>query len=122
MSCYRGDIHRHTEISRDGKNDSSLWDTYRYAFHAASLDFLGVSGHNESGGPDIEYINYMLQAGSGHLLRLGPVRAALWIRTQLELSERAPQRHVAKRGIPTLRIPPKSGLAHIRNRDGYRLA
>ena len=38
---YRGDIHRHTEISRDGKNDGSLWDTYRYALDAASLDFLG---------------------------------------------------------------------------------
>ena len=42
---YRGDLHRHTEISIDGSGDGSLFDTYRYARDAAALDFLGVTDH-----------------------------------------------------------------------------
>jgi hypothetical protein len=36
---YRGDLHRHTEISLDGAGDGTLWDAYRYAMDAAGLDF-----------------------------------------------------------------------------------
>ena len=43
---YRGDMHRHSEISWDGYNDGSLLDTYRYAIDAAALDFLAVTEHN----------------------------------------------------------------------------
>ncbi len=43
---FRGDMHRHTEISWDGYNDGSLEDTYRYALDAASLDFIAVTEHN----------------------------------------------------------------------------
>lgn len=42
---YRGDMHRHTEISGDGGGDGSLWDAYRYALDAASLDFFAVTDH-----------------------------------------------------------------------------
>ena len=45
----------------DGNNDGSLVDTYRYAIDAAELDFLMVSEHNGTSGPDIEYINWLLQ-------------------------------------------------------------
>ena len=58
---YRGDTHRHTEYSGDGNNDGSLNDTYRYAMNAAELDYLGLSDHHGSGGPNIEYINWLLQ-------------------------------------------------------------
>ena len=58
---YRGDTHRHTEYSGDGNNDGSLNDTYRYSMNAAELDFLGLSDHHGSGGPNIEYINWLLQ-------------------------------------------------------------
>ncbi|MBI1353013.1 MAG: DUF3604 domain-containing protein [Acidobacteria bacterium] len=58
---YRGDTHRHTEYSGDGNNDGSLNDTYRYALNAAELDYLGLSDHHNSGGPNIEYINWLLQ-------------------------------------------------------------
>ena len=58
---YRGDTHRHTEFSMDGNNDGSLFQTYRYALDAASLDYLLVSEHNFRGGPDIDYINWVLQ-------------------------------------------------------------
>lgn len=42
---YRGDLHRHTEISIDGAGDGTLWDAYRYALDAADLDFLVVTDH-----------------------------------------------------------------------------
>ena len=58
---YRGDTHRHTEISMDGNNDGSLLQTDRYAMDAASLDYLLASEHNGQGGPDIDYINWLLQ-------------------------------------------------------------
>ncbi len=58
---YRGDLHRHTEYSGDGNNDGSLNDTYRYALNAADFDYLGLSDHHSSGGPNIEYINWLLQ-------------------------------------------------------------
>ena len=45
-SIYRGDLHRHTDISLDGGGDGSLIDAYRYARDAAGMDFLGVTDHN----------------------------------------------------------------------------
>ena len=45
-SIYRGDLHRHTDISLDGGGDGSLVDAYRYARDAAGMDFLGVTDHN----------------------------------------------------------------------------
>lgn len=58
---YRGDTHRHTEYSGDGNNDGAQNDTYRYALDVAELDYLGMSEHHGSGGPNIEYINWLLQ-------------------------------------------------------------
>ena len=58
---YRGDLHRHTEYSGDGNNDGALNDTYRYAINAAAFDYLGLTDHHNSGGPNIEYINWLLQ-------------------------------------------------------------
>lgn len=42
---YRGDMHRHTDISSDGGGDGSLLDAYRYALDAAALDFLAITDH-----------------------------------------------------------------------------
>ncbi|MBV9123305.1 MAG: hypothetical protein JO112_08110 [Planctomycetes bacterium] len=50
---YRGDIHRHTDISADGMGDGSLLDLHRYALDAAALDFVFVTDHNM--GQDNEY-------------------------------------------------------------------
>lgn len=47
-SIFRGDLHRHSDISIDGYNDGSLLDTYRYAHDVASLDFIGVSDHTSN--------------------------------------------------------------------------
>ncbi|MCC6540414.1 MAG: hypothetical protein IT162_22900, partial [Bryobacterales bacterium] len=43
---FRGDMHRHTEISWDGYSDGSTEDTYRYAIDAAAMDFLAITEHN----------------------------------------------------------------------------
>ena len=43
---YRGDMHRHTEISWDGYSDGSTEDTYRYALDPGALDFLAITEHN----------------------------------------------------------------------------
>src|SRR6185369_1798542 len=50
---YRGDLHRHTDISGDGPGDGSLMDLHRYALDAAALDFVLVADHNM--GNDNEY-------------------------------------------------------------------
>lgn len=108
---YRGDIHRHTEISRDGKNDGSLWDTYRYALDAASLDFLGVSDHNENGGPDIEYINYLMQQAADIFFVSGRFTPLYGYERSLSFPNGHRNVMFAKRGVPTLRIPPEERQA-----------
>ena len=45
LRIFRGDWHRHTDISMDGAGDGSLWDSYRYAMDAAGMDWLGVTDH-----------------------------------------------------------------------------
>jgi hypothetical protein len=50
---YRGDMHRHTDISPDGVGDGSLMDLHRYALDAAAFDFIVVTDHNM--GDDKEY-------------------------------------------------------------------
>jgi hypothetical protein len=50
---YRGDLHRHTDISLDGMGDGSLMDLHRYALDAAAFDYILVSDHNM--GNDKEY-------------------------------------------------------------------
>jgi hypothetical protein len=50
---YRGDLHRHTDISSDGAGDGSLMDLHRYALDAAALDYVLVGDHNM--GQDNEY-------------------------------------------------------------------
>ncbi len=50
---YRGDLHRHTDISGDGVGDGSLMDLHRYGLDASALDFILVADHNM--GNDREY-------------------------------------------------------------------
>ncbi|MGH9660172.1 MAG: hypothetical protein ACRD96_16605, partial [Bryobacteraceae bacterium] len=102
---YRGDTHRHTEYSMDGNNDGTLHQTYRYALDAADLDFLGVSEHNGLGGPDLDYVNHLLQQAADLFYTAGRF-------TPLYAYERSvgyPNGHrnilFATRGNPALPIP-----------------
>jgi hypothetical protein len=56
---YRGDLHRHTDLSLDGIGDGSLADLHRYALDAAGLDYVIVSDHNM--GHDNEYCWWQTQ-------------------------------------------------------------
>jgi hypothetical protein len=56
---FRGDFHRHTEISQDGGNDGALEDMWRYAIDAASFDWMGDADHDNGGGK--EYTWWLVQ-------------------------------------------------------------
>lgn len=56
LRLFRGDLHRHTDISADGMQDGDILDAYRYALDAASLDFLAVTDH--SGHERLNYFCY----------------------------------------------------------------
>jgi hypothetical protein len=56
---YRGDIHRHTDLSADGMGDGSVVDLHRYALDAAALDYVFVTDHNM--GQDNEYCWWQTQ-------------------------------------------------------------
>jgi len=56
---WRGEFHRHTEISADGGADGSLEDMWRYAFDAAQLDWIGNGDHDNGGGK--EYTWWLIQ-------------------------------------------------------------
>lgn len=128
---YRGDTHRHTEFSMDGNNDGTLMENYRYAIDAAGMDYLGISEHNALGGPDVDYVNWLLQQRVDLFLAPGTF-------TPLFAYERSvgyPNGHrnviFAKRGNPTLPIPPseargKSGAAalydYLKKYDGIAIS
>jgi hypothetical protein len=42
---YRGDLHRHSDVSQDFKYDGSLIEIYRYAIDAAAFDFIAPTDH-----------------------------------------------------------------------------
>lgn len=102
---YRGDTHRHSEFSMDGNNDGALNQTYRYAIDAVQLDFLAQTEHNGDGGPDVPYINWLLQQMSD-LMNLPGVFTPMY---SYERSVVYPNGHrniiFAERGVPTLPIP-----------------
>jgi len=69
---FRGDTHRHTEMSFDGGSDGTLLQAYRYALDAAALDYLAVTEHcgvhNNvetvrcgAGGAGTRYYEYLVQ-------------------------------------------------------------
>ena len=59
LSLVRGDFHRHTEISFDGRNDGPLIDAYRYYIDAAALGWAGCCDHDNGEGR--EYTWWLIQ-------------------------------------------------------------
>ena len=104
---YRGDTHRHTEISMDGNNNGSLVQAYRYALNASSLDYLLTSEHNHLAGPDNEYINWLLQ----QTMDIFTIKGRFQPFYGYERSIRVPGGHrnilLTKRGTPTLPMLPE---------------
>ncbi len=56
---YRGDLHRHTDLSGDGMGDGSIMDLHRYGLDAAGMDYIMVTDHNM--GQDNEYCWWQTQ-------------------------------------------------------------
>lgn len=98
---FRGDLHRHTEISHDGAGDGTLWDAYRYGMDAAGLDFGVVTDH-QSG--DQEYTWARIEKASD-MFDVPGFFTALY---GTERSVNYPNGHrnllYARRGVPILAI------------------
>lgn len=58
---YRGDLHRHTDMSWDGPSEGSIGDLFRYALDAAALDFVAVTDHSQPPGIEMEYVRWRTQ-------------------------------------------------------------
>ena len=50
LSLIVGEFHRHTEISGDGRDDSSLEDMWRYGMDVADMDWIGNGDHDNGHG------------------------------------------------------------------------
>jgi hypothetical protein len=100
----RGDFHRHTEISFDGRGDGPLIDAYRYYIDAAGLGWAGCCDHDN--GEAREYTWWLIQKFTDAYL-LGDRYIPMYY---YERSVSYPEGHrnvvFAKRGIRTLpRLP-----------------
>jgi hypothetical protein len=49
FKIYRGDTHRHTDISNDGAGDGSVLDLFRYALDVTGYDFMMIGDHDMGG-------------------------------------------------------------------------
>ena len=56
LHLFRGDLHRHTDLSADSQRDGDILFQYRYALDAGALDFLAVTDH--SGAERLHYYKY----------------------------------------------------------------
>jgi hypothetical protein len=96
---FRGDFHRHTEVSQDGGADGALEDMWRYAIDAAGFDWMGNADHDNGGGK--EYTWWLVQKSTD--LYQSPKLVTLF---SYERSVAYPHGHrnvmFAKRGIRTL--------------------
>ncbi len=104
MRLMRGDFHRHTEISFDGRGDGPLIDAYRYYIDAASLDWAGCCDHDN--GEAREYTWWLTQKFTDAYL-LGAKYVPMFY---YERSVSYPEGHrnviFAQRGVRTLpRLP-----------------
>jgi len=59
LHLWRGEFHRHTEISAHNDQDGLLEDAWRYAIDAAALDWIGVGDHDNGFGS--EYMWWLMQ-------------------------------------------------------------
>jgi hypothetical protein len=59
LRLWRGEFHRHTEISAHRDQDGLLEDAYRYGIDAGNLDWIGVGDHDNGFGQ--EYMWWIMQ-------------------------------------------------------------
>jgi hypothetical protein len=116
LKIYRGDLHRHTDISADGPGDGSILDLHRYALDAAMLDFVLIADHNM--GQDNEYCWWRTQQAND-LYTVGGKFISVY---GYERSVKYPGGHRnilwAERGHRTLPLPVKPLPATLRADTG----
>lgn len=100
---YRGDMHRHTDISADGAGDGSLWDAYRYMMDAADMDYFVLTDH-QSG--DQEYTWWRTQKASDMFHVPGTFTALFGTERSLQFPNGHRNLVFAKRGVHILPITP----------------
>ncbi|MBI3696302.1 MAG: hypothetical protein HY238_15880 [Acidobacteria bacterium] len=107
---YRGDMHRHTEISLDGAGDGSLFDAYRYMMDAAGMDYFLVTDHQS--GNNQEYTWWRIEK-SEDMFHVPGFFTTLF---GYERSVAYPNGHrnlvFTRRGIRTLPIAPREPKEH----------
>jgi hypothetical protein len=105
---YRGDMHRHTDVSQDFKYDGSLIEVYRYGLDAAGMDYIAPTDHQT--GYDQEFTWWQNQK----LVDLFYVEGAFTPLFAYERSLPYPNGHRnviwAQRGFRTLPIPEEERL------------
>ena len=105
FKIYRGDMHRHTDVSQDFKYDGSLLEVYRYALDAAAFDYIVPTDHQL--GYDQEFTWWQDEK----LADLFHVPGTFVPMFGYERSLTYPNGHrniiFAKRGTRTLPIPPE---------------
>ncbi len=113
---YRGDMHRHTDVSQDFKYDGSLLELYRYALDAAAFDYIAATDHQA--GYDQEFTWWQNQK----LVDLFLVPGSFTPLYAYERSVPYPNGHrnviFSHPGVRTLPIPPeevagKTGAARL---------
>ncbi len=105
FKIFRGDMHRHTDVSPDFKYDGSLIEVYRYALDAAAFDYIVPTDHQL--GYDQEFTWWQDEK----LADLFHVPGTFVPMFGYERSLTFPNGHrnviFAKRGTRTLPIPPE---------------
>ena len=99
LRLYRGDLHRHTDLSADSQKDGDILFAYRYALDAGALDFLAVTDH--SGGRALALLQVPVvedPADCDDVQPTRPVRYLLRIRAHDHVPGRSPQRDLDASG------------------------
>ena len=92
FKIYRGDMHRHTDVSQDFKYDGSLIEVYRYALDAAAFDYIVPTDHQL--GYDQEFTWWQDEKLADLFHVPGSFVPMFGYERSLKLSERAPQYHL----------------------------
>ncbi|MCC6393910.1 MAG: hypothetical protein IT167_25150 [Bryobacterales bacterium] len=112
---YRGDMHRHTEISLDGAGDGTLYESYRYAMDSSGMDWLAVTDH-QSGQPGANLSDYpvwRIQKAADMFHVPGFFTALYGVERSLGYPNGHRNLIFAKRGVPVLQIGPREQKAAV---------
>jgi hypothetical protein len=108
---FRGDMHRHTDVSQDFKYDGSLIEVYRYGLDAAGFDYIAPTDHQT--GFDQEFTWWQNQK----LVDLFLIPGSFTPLFAYERSLRFPNGHrnvvFAHRGVRTFPVPPNEASGEV---------